>query len=94
MSGIGSASAIQVLIDRQHHVNPQPMASLPHYFNHQVLAALPSVFSMLDEITPYSGPLALAAADTVVSSQAVAPYISDAWNTLTSVTTSQEVDSE
>ncbi|KAG9076431.1 hypothetical protein FRC06_009510, partial [Ceratobasidium sp. 370] len=60
------------------------MASLLHYFNRQILAALPSVFGVLDEITPYSGPLALAAADAVVSSQAVAPYISDTWNTLTS----------
>ncbi|KAG9088185.1 hypothetical protein FRC06_002189 [Ceratobasidium sp. 370] len=84
MSGIGSVNAIHAFIGRRRHVNPQPMASLLHSFNRQILAALPSVFSVLDEITPYSGPLALAVADAVTSSHVVAPCISDTWNTLTS----------
>ncbi|KAG8746267.1 hypothetical protein FRC10_005516 [Ceratobasidium sp. 414] len=93
VSGIGSASAavcvIQALADCQRHANPRDdipsMIALLRHFDRQAIAALPSVFSVLDELSPHSGPLALAATNAAVSSRVISPHIDGVWDILASV---------
>ncbi|KAG8746286.1 hypothetical protein FRC10_005535 [Ceratobasidium sp. 414] len=61
------------------------VTALRRYFNHQVTAALPTLFSVLDELSPHSVPLALFVTKVVMSSQATVPYIDRVWDTLASV---------
>ncbi|KAG8746338.1 hypothetical protein FRC10_005327 [Ceratobasidium sp. 414] len=73
-----------------HGALPSKTALLRH-FNRQVIAVLPSVSSVLDELSPHSGPLALLATNVAVSSQAAVTYIDQVWDMLASVEAGAQV---
>ncbi|KAG9119498.1 hypothetical protein FRC07_005453, partial [Ceratobasidium sp. 392] len=93
VSGAGSIGATiyatQGFVGRLRRVNSRRSALPPtqvlfRHLNRQAIAALPSISSVLDGLSSHSGSLALVAANTLVSSPAVIPYIHSASITLAS----------
>ncbi|KAG8679567.1 hypothetical protein FRC09_018892, partial [Ceratobasidium sp. 395] len=73
-----TAYATRALIDRLHRTNSRrtPLTHvLSRHFNHLAAATLPRISHVLNELSPYSGPLSLVAVNTLSSSPALTPYV-------------------
>ncbi|KAG8723904.1 hypothetical protein FRC09_001236 [Ceratobasidium sp. 395] len=82
ISGVGSVSvtvyATRTLLDCLRPTNPRNSPSartLFRHFSRWAAVAVPSVSNVVDELAPYSGPLSLAAANTLSASPTFASYV-------------------